>query len=86
MKKNIYKKKILRPPDWPQSWPPVGQETNFFLRVASRRVYCGVMVECRSGTFVYFFFFLVETEKNVCDRRLIVMSLSLLMYIAVVVV
>ena len=24
------KKKILRPPDWPQFWPPAGQETNFF--------------------------------------------------------
>ena len=29
------KKKILRPPDWPQFRSPAGQETNFFLRVAS---------------------------------------------------
>ena len=28
------KKKILQPPDWPQFWPPAGQETNIFLRVA----------------------------------------------------
>ena len=24
------KKKILQPPDWPQFWPPPGQETDFF--------------------------------------------------------
>ena len=29
-KKNVEKKK-LRPPDWPQSRPPAGQETNFFF-------------------------------------------------------
>ena len=28
------KKKILRPPDWPQFRPLAEQETNFFLRVA----------------------------------------------------
>ena len=35
------KNKILRPPDWPQLWPPAGQETNFFkggLTVRYRQV------------------------------------------------
>ena len=34
MKKKMEKKKILRPPDWPQFRPPTEQETNFFLRMA----------------------------------------------------
>ena len=33
-KKNVGKKKILRPPDWPQFRSPARHETNFFLRVA----------------------------------------------------
>ena len=46
-KKNILiKKKILRPPDWPQSWPPGGQETNFFFRVA---LYNTELYNCTSG-------------------------------------
>ena len=29
-KKKPRKKTILRPPDWPQFFPPAGQETRFF--------------------------------------------------------
>ena len=36
-KKECENKKILRQPDWPQFWPPTGQETNLFLRLALQR-------------------------------------------------
>ena len=86
MKKNIYKKKkfavsrlaAIMATRW------TGNKLFFKGGLTSGLLWCDGRMQ--KWHLCLIFFFLVETEKNVCDRRLIVMSLSLLMYIAVVVV
>ena len=50
------KKKILRPPDWPQFRPPATQETNFFLRVASQKRVACIHVQHSNSYFVLYYF------------------------------
>ena len=40
-KEKIYLKQILQPPNWSQSWPPAGHETNFFIKFKGGLVHTG---------------------------------------------
>ena len=68
------KKKLLPPPDRPQCWPPAGQKTNFFLRVAlmARRSTGVVGINYKYCTYfcgnIFKIFFIFFRGSIICNK------------------
>ena len=44
--------KILLTPDWPQFWPPAGQETNFFVRMDLAAMWSDLCRKCLVSMYI----------------------------------